>query len=225
LPTDELGRVVIGSWSRWFTGLFAAGDTSCSGFHGAGLLQGNRLLDSLVGGNSAGQHAGEWAIKASFSGASLIKQALETTISNHESMFLDGDPDSTVVRIGIVSNKLTEIAHNFVNGDNDSSKYSQYLESLEQLSILAETIHLDQKSLISNSNMLLMLQTQAGIRLLTCSIQASLARNESRGLHKRIDFPGKDDELLHHITIDLEGNTGTLALRKSETGNWVLTPQ
>ena len=73
--------------------------------------------------------------------------------------------------------------------------------------------------------MLSMLQNQAGIRLLTCTVQASLARNESRGLHKRIDFPEKDQELLHHITVDQEGNTGTLALRKSETGNWVLTPQ
>ncbi|MBT3420832.1 MAG: FAD-binding protein [Euryarchaeota archaeon] len=225
LPVDEIGRVVIGSWSRWFTGLYAAGETSCSGFHGAGLLQGNSLLDSLVGGNSAGQHAGEWSNKSSFSGASLIKQALETTIANHESMFSDNEEDGAVVRIGIVSDKLTELANSFVNGDNDSSKYSQYLESLEQLSILAESIHLDQKSLISNSNMLSMLQTQAGIRLLTCAVQASLARNESRGLHRRTDFPEKDEELLHHITVDREGNTGTLALRKSETGNWVLTPQ
>jgi succinate dehydrogenase/fumarate reductase flavoprotein subunit len=150
---------------------------------------------------------------------------LETTIANHESMFSDNEEDGAVVRIGIVSDKLTELANSFVNGDNDSSKYSQYLESLEQLSILAESIHLDQKSLISNSNMLSMLQTQAGIRLLTCAVQASLARNESRGLHRRTDFPEKDEELLHHITVDREGNTGTLALRKSETGNWVLTPQ
>jgi succinate dehydrogenase/fumarate reductase flavoprotein subunit len=56
-------------------------------------------------------------------------------------------------------------------------------------------------------------------------VQASLARNESRGLHRRVDFPEKDEELLHHITVDREGNTGILALRKSETGNWVLTPQ
>ena len=225
LPVDEFGRVVIGSWSRWFTGLYAAGDASCSGFHGAGLLQGNRLLDSLVGGNSAGLHAGEWADKAKFSGNSLIKQALETTISNHESMFSNDDESTTVVRLGIVSDKLRELGNNFVNGDNDSSAYSQYLESLEHLSIQAEAIHLDQKSLISNTNMLSMLQNQAGIRLLTCTVQASLARNESRGLHKRIDFPEKDQELLHHITVDQEGNTGTLALRKSQTGNWVLTPQ
>lgn len=225
LPVDELGRVVIGSWSRWFTGLYAAGEASCSGFHGAGLLQGNNLLDSLAGGNAAGLHAGEWSNSASFSGTNLISQALETTISNHESMFSEDEADASVIRIGIVADKLTEIANNYVNGDNDSSSYSQYLESLEQLSILAESIHLDQKSLISNSNMLSMLQTQAGIRLLTCAVQASLARNESRGLHQRVDYPEKDQELLHHITVDREGNTGILALRKSETGNWVLTPQ
>ena len=52
LPVDEHGRVVIGKWSRWFTGLYSAGDAACSGLHGAGLLQGNRLLDSLAGGKS-----------------------------------------------------------------------------------------------------------------------------------------------------------------------------
>ncbi len=30
IATDECGRAVIGSWSRWFTGLYAAGDAACS---------------------------------------------------------------------------------------------------------------------------------------------------------------------------------------------------
>ena len=46
IATDEFGRAVIGSWSRWFTGLYAAGDAACSGLNGAGALPGNRLLDA-----------------------------------------------------------------------------------------------------------------------------------------------------------------------------------
>ena len=225
LPVDEHGRVVIGKWSRWFTGLYSAGDAACSGLHGAGLLQGNRLLDSLAGGKSAGQHAGEWSKGSNFSGSNLIQESLEMAISNHQSRFTDKDTDESVVRVGLVSSKLREIALNYVNSDNDSESYSQFIVSLEELSNLAESIHLDQESLIANTNMLSMNQTQAGIRLLICAVKASLARNESRGLHQRNDFQEQDADLLHHITVDRDGQIGTLALRKSETGNWILTPQ
>ena len=225
LPVDEHGRVVIGKWSRWFTGLYSAGDAACSGLHGAGLLQGNRLLDSLAGGKSAGQHAGEWSKGSKFSGSNLIQESLEMAISSHQSRFTDKDTDESVVRVGLVSSKLREIALNYVNSDNDSESYSQFIVSLEELSNLAESIHLDQESLIANTNMLSMNQTQAGIRLLMCAVKASLARNESRGLHQRNDFQEQDADLLHHITVDSDGQIGTLALRKSETGNWILTPQ
>ena len=177
LPADEHGRVVIGKWSRWFTGLYSAGDAACSGLHGAGLLQGNRLLDSLAGGNSAGQHAGMWSNNSKFSGANLIKESLETAISEHKSRFADNEETGSVVRIGLVSNKLREIALNYVNNDNDSESYSKIIESLEDLAIVANSIHLDQESLIANTNMLSMNQTQAGIRLLMCAVRASLARN------------------------------------------------
>ena len=124
-----------------------------------------------------------------------------------------------------MSSKLREIALKYVNTDNDSETYGQLIESLEELNILADSIHLDQQSLIANTNFLSMSQTQAGIRLLMCAVRASLARNESRGLHQRNDFQEQDADLLHHITVDSDGQIGTLALRKSETGNWILTPQ
>lgn len=225
IPIDEHGRVVIGKWSRWFTGLYSAGDAACSGLHGAGLLQGNRLLDSLAGGNSAGTHAGKWSNSGKFSGANLIKESLESTISNYQSRFEDKNVNESVVRIGLVSSKLRDIALKYVNTDNDSETYGQLIESLEELKILADSIHLDQQSLIANTNLLSMSQTQAGIRLLMCAVRASLARNESRGLHQRNDFQEQDADLLHHITVDSDGQIGTLALRKSETGNWILTPQ
>ena len=61
IATDEHGRAVTGKWSRWFTGLYAAGDSACSGLHGAGLIAGNRLLDSMAGGAAAGEHAADHA--------------------------------------------------------------------------------------------------------------------------------------------------------------------
>ena len=52
-----------------------------------------------------------------------------------------------------------------------------------------------------------------------------MARNESRGVHQRADFKEENPELIHHITVDNEGNIGTLAVRKGQKDNWVLPPQ
>ena len=62
------------------------------------------------------------------------------------------------------------------------------LQELEQAELSAESIHVDQQSLIANTNFAGLLRIQAGIRLLTASVRASLARNEFRGVHQRSDF-------------------------------------
>ena len=74
--------------------------------------------------------------------------------SNHNSRFADNDGNDSVVRIGLVSSKVREIALNYANNDNDSESYSQLIESLEELTIVADSIHLDQESLLANTNML-----------------------------------------------------------------------
>ena len=66
IPIDEHGRAILNRWSRWFTGLYAAGESACSGIHGADAIAGNRLLDNLVTASSAGIHAAQWALKTNF---------------------------------------------------------------------------------------------------------------------------------------------------------------
>ena len=99
------------------------------------------------------------------------------------------------------------------------------MSAVEQDEKLAEARHLDQQSLIANTNYAGLLRIQAGIRLLTASVRASLARNESRGVHQRSDFVEENPELIHHITVDNDANVGTLAVRKGQKDNWILAPQ
>ena len=224
IATDEYGRAVIGSWSRWFTGLYAAGDAACSGLNGAGVLPGNRLLDALTGGSSAGDHAAEWAAKQSFSNTENLLQSLESCEANFDAKFSD-ESSETVQRVGALESKLLSIATKYSAGSNSADELSSFIQELEQAEILAESIHLDQKSLIANTNYVALVRIHAGIRLLSCSIKSSLARNESRGVHQRSDFLEEDPELIHHITVDNNANIGTLAVRKGQKGNWILVPQ
>ena len=224
IATDECGRAVIGSWSRWFTGLYAAGDAACSGLNGAGALPGNRLLDALSGGSSSGNHASEWVKDQSFSNTDNLLASLESCETDVSAKFSKEATD-TVQRVGALDNKLLSIAAKFTSSPNSSDELSGMIQELEQAGKLAEAIHLDQQSLIANTNYAGLLRIQAGIRLLTASVRASLARNESRGVHQRSDFLEENPELIHHITVDNDANVGTLAVRKGQKDNWILAPQ
>ena len=222
LPVDGNGRCVVGTWARWFTGLYAAGGAACTGLHGAAPLAGNRLLDALASGTSAGKHAGEWVASRKFSTAAGLEAALEDAEADVSAM-MDSDESTHVVRCGTVMDTLHSALASTSTLSADSMGSLQ--AKLEQLNITAESLHLDQRSLIANTNLLEVLRTQAAVRLVMASVQSGMARKESRGSFVREDFPESNDDFLHHITVDREGNTGTLAIKKGAGGHWVLPPQ
>ena len=222
LPVDGNGRCVVGTWSRWFTGLYAAGDAACTGLHGAAPLAGNRLLDALTSGTAAGKHAGEWVADRKFSTSSGLEVALEDAEADVSAIMESGD-GTHVVRCGTV---MTNLHSALASTPAFSAESLANLQAkIEQINITAESLHLDQRSLIANTNLLEVLRTQAAVRMVLASVQSGLAREESRGSFTREDFPETNDDFLHHITIDREGNAGTLAIKKGAGGHWVLPPQ
>ena len=222
LPTDEYGRVVLQSWARWFTGLYAAGSASSSGLHGADVLQGNRLLDALAVGEAAGSHAAEWIEKRKFTGASSLEDA--HGLAEAELSMLGGESEGPVQRHIPVLTGVKEILSSLQTPATVAADYDNASEMLEQLSLKAEQLYCDQTSLIANQNLLEILRTQAAIRMSQAYVRSASMRTESRGLHQRSDFTESDDEQLHHTLVFSDGNNTTLALRKGPSGNWILPP-
>lgn len=222
LPTDEYGRVVLQSWARWFTGLYAAGSASSSGLHGADVLQGNRLLDALAVGEAAGSHAAEWIEKRKFTGASSLDDA--HGLAEAELSMLGGESEGPVQRLNPVLTGVKEILSSLQTPATVAADYDNASEMLEQLSLKAEQLYCDQTSLIANQNLLEILRTQAAIRMSQAYVRSASMRTESRGLHQRSDFTESDDEQLHHTLVFSDGNNTTLALRKGPSGNWILPP-
>ena len=222
LPTDEYGRVVLQSWARWFTGLYAAGSASSSGLHGADVLQGNRLLDALAVGEAAGSHAAEWIEKRKFTGAPSLEDA--HGLAEAELSMLGGESEGPVQRLNPVLTGVKEILSSRQTPATVAADYDNASEMLEQLSLKAEQLYCDQTSLIANQNLLEILRTQAAIRMSQAYVRSASMRTESRGLHQRSDFTESDDEQLHHTLVFSDGNNTTLALRKGPSGNWILPP-
>ena len=222
LSTDEKGRVVLQSWSRWFTGVYAAGDACSSGLHGADVLEGNRLLEAICSGEQAGIHASNWVTKRKFTGASTLEESLN--IAEAELSMLGAESDGPVQRLKPVVQRLSEILTTTQTPAVDANVLSNAAESLNLLSIRGEQLHCDETSLVANQNLLETLRAQAAIRLGLASVRSSELRTESRGLHQRSDFSEEDSEQLHHNLVYNDGSTGTLALRKGPSGNWILNP-
>jgi succinate dehydrogenase/fumarate reductase flavoprotein subunit len=224
ITTDGFGRAISGKWSRWFTGLYAAGDAACSGIHGAGMVAGNRLLDALAGGAAAGEHAAQHASKAKFTGRS----ALETHLGSAEADLdfdMAGAEEGPVQRAGVLSTKLSEIMNSKVGAIRDAAGLQKAAEELEALEISADKIHLDDNSRLFNTNLLEALRLKAGIRLAKSTVHCALSRTESRGTHQRTDYAESDPDQIHHTLVDKDGNTSTLAIRKGGSGTWVLSPR
>ena len=222
IPVDESGRVVVEKWSRWFTGLYAAGDASCSGMHGAEMIVGNRLLDALSGGSAAGKHAGNWSKSAKFSGREDLETALGGAEAELDLLFIE--QEGAVLRSGPITADLTRVMGSSMGFERDESNLSAGLEKLLELSENTNQIYCDDQSRLYNDNLRQILYLKATIRLSIAATRSALARTESRGSHQRSDYPQTDSDQLHHTLVDKDGNIGSLAIRKGPSGSWLIAP-
>ena len=223
ITTDEYGRAVSGKWSRWFTGLYAAGESASSGVHGAGMVAGNRLLDALAGGAAAGEHAAKHASDTPYTGRSKLEIFLGVAEADLD-FEMAGSEEGPVQRSGTLFAKLSDIMNSKSGASRDESGLLQAMQELEGLSIDAEKLHLDDSSRLFNTNLLESLRLKAGVRLAKATIQSAISRTESRGTHQRSDFEESDSEQIHHTLVDIDGNTSTLAIRKGSGRSWILSP-
>ena len=222
IPVDESGRVVAQKWSRWFTGLYAAGDASCSGMHGAEIIVGNRLLDALSGGSAAGKHAGDWSKSAKFSGREDLEAALGGAEAELDLLFIE--QEGAVLRSGSIASDLTRVMGSSMGFEREENNLSAGLEKLLELSENANQIYCDDQSRLYNDNLRQILYLKATIRLSIAATRSALARKESRGSHQRSDYPQTDSDQLHHTLVDKDGNIDSLAIRKGPSGSWLIAP-
>ncbi|MDA0877714.1 MAG: FAD-binding protein [archaeon] len=224
IAVDEQGRAVLGVWSRWFTGLWAAGSAACTGMHGAGLLPGNLGLDALVSGRAAGASAGAWAKDAAMGGTALVGEVVKQVEADLAAMFDATPSEDGAVRAGLVGNDVAALMRSTLETGCTAESLTSALESLDGFDLLAESLHLDDTSLIANANLVDVVGLQAGLQVAKAVLRSALARTESRGVHQRHDHATDDADQLHHTLVSADGTTGRLALRKGASGHWVLSP-
>ena len=166
--------------------LLAAGETACTGVHGANRLASNSLLEAVVFSTWAAKHACE-----------LVK-----TISEKQSKLPAWDAKGTTDSDEevVISQNWDEIRRTMWNyvGIVRSAKRLERAQS--RLDMLREEIKEYYWNFKVTSN-LIELRNIAVVAALT--VRSALARRESRGLHYMVDYPDMNDDFKKDTILTL----------------------
>ena len=167
IRTDLHGRSTI-------AGLYAAGEVTCTGVHGANRLASNSLLEGLV----FGARAGEAAVKDNYE-LRMTNDQSESKNLKSETQNPKSDQISTAVK-----KRVKRVMWERVGILRDAESLNRALGEFRQI----------EKSNLSTSS-------RNFVTLAKLVTKAALWREESRGGHFRTDFPERDDADFHKHSI------------------------
>jgi L-aspartate oxidase len=153
-------------------GLWAAGEVASSGLHGANRLASNSLLEGLV----YGAHAGEGASRAAFDMPDGFQvHPLENAVVA---------PSAEPLDLADIRNSLKSLMWRQCGVRRSGEGLSEALETVDGWRRYVLVRQFDDLEGWELQNMLTLARVM---------IAAALAREESRGVHLRTDFPERDD--------------------------------
>jgi len=221
IPTNARGEVMgHGSWvmskdSKPMThdqglmttipGLYAIGEAACTSVHGANRLGCNALLELVVFGKAAGEQAAS-AIKQNTAHKKLPGDWLDPVLTRFDHM----RQRRGTLRPNHIRKQLQYIMQTHANIFRTPELLAEGQKKLRDLwGHMQHDLHVADKSLIWNNDLLDALETDNLLRQATITVAAALARAESRGAHFREDYPKRNDAdwLKHSLGfVDDEGN-------------------
>jgi fumarate reductase flavoprotein subunit len=185
-------------------GLFAIGETACSGLHGANRLGSNSLTDLLVSGKRSAERAVAYAKEAGrvTEEAAVAAQADGIVGAVRELLLQRGDESLAGVR-----REMRTTMEEGAGIYRDETGTRETCEKIAELRERYRSIEVNDKSNVFNTDLQQGLELRNLLDIAESIAEGSLQRRESRGAHQRLDYTGRnDDEYLKH----------SLALRQAD---------
>jgi succinate dehydrogenase / fumarate reductase flavoprotein subunit len=193
VKTDVDGRTSI-------DGLYAAGEVACVSVHGGNRLGANSLLDTLVFGRRAGEHAADRA----------AHMAMPELRGNEELRRDAAEIESIMARprdgrrVSEVKNELGELMNRYAAVFRDEEGLETALETIGRLKEEAGKAWIDDRGTVFNQDVLGALELGFMVDCAETIVISAIERKESRGAQFRTDYPERnDDEWLKHIDVTL----------------------
>jgi succinate dehydrogenase / fumarate reductase flavoprotein subunit len=191
VKTDINGATSIG-------GLYAAGEVACVSVHGGNRLGANSLLDTLIFGRRAGEHA------ASRAKGTDPRPPAKAQLNDERAALegIVGRERGSGRRISEIKRELGETMDRHVAVFRDDAGIKQALEIVKRLQEEAESAYIDDQGAVFNQDLLNAVELRFMLDCAECSCVGALHRTESRGAQFRTDFPERnDDEWMKHIEL------------------------
>ncbi len=192
------------------TGLFAVGECSSVGLHGANRLGSNSLAELAVFGRLAGEQAVQRSQEASAANSESL-DALAANIENslHAILAQEGGESWSKIR-----DEMTQAMEDGCGIYRTPELMQSAIDKLAELKERYKRITISDKSSIFNTDLLYTLELGHSLDIAECMAHSAYHRKESRGAHQRLDegCTTRDDEnfLKHTLTYFVPDNAPRL---------------
>ncbi len=184
-------------------GLYAAGEVACVSVHGGNRLGANSLLDTLIFGRRAGEHAARRAQSIP------MPNVADTQLREDVAMI-----DAIIARergggrrVSEIKQELGATMNQHVAVYRDAAGLRQAHEVVARLKEEAKSAYVDDRGTVFNQDVLGALELGYMLDCAEATVVGAIERKESRGAQFRTDFPERnDEEWLKHIDISRNGD-------------------
>ncbi|HUN79723.1 MAG TPA: FAD-binding protein [Solirubrobacteraceae bacterium] len=198
-------------------GLYAAGEVACVSVHGGNRLGANSLLDTLIFGRRAGEHA------AARSAHVPMPKASEARRREDEAQIaaIIGREKNGARRVSEIKAELGATMNQYVAVYRDQAGLETALQTVKRLQEESESAYIDDRGTVFNQDVLGAIELGYMLDCAEAIVVAAIERKESRGAQFRTDFPERDDESwLKHIDITLEGDAPAVSYSPVTITQW-----
>jgi fumarate reductase flavoprotein subunit len=205
------GILVNGSTASPLPGLFAVGECSSVGIHGANRLGSNSLAELCVFGKVAGDEAARFARSVTQSAATTLEN--QARVAQERALELvkrEGGSE----RISVLRKEMALSMENGCGIYRIGSEMQATCDKIDELRQRFLKVRVDDKSNVWNTDWLQAIELGFQLDVAQSMAYSALNRKESRGAHQRLDgFDQRDDE--NYLKHSLAHYTGDAAPRIS----------
>ncbi len=172
-------------------GLYAAGECACVSINGANRLGSNSLVEILVFGARAGQHAAAFAKEhGKIDTASLEAQAKDEQARIRKNFLTKMDGKERIATIRTEMNSTMEAGAGIYRQEGP---LQDTCKKIAELKDRFKNLTIDDRSNCFNTELTTALELENMLDIAESVAHSAVQRKESRGSHQRSDYPTRDD--------------------------------